>query len=159
MAQINFTYMTLKILILTGVISFIVSCNSQRQKSKEDMPSANGTSLLNCYRYINKLDTVILKTTDVNGVVTGTLVYNFFQENKYSGTIQGVMKGDVLIADFTFFFTGVKSVRQVAFKRKGKNFIEGYGETEVKNERTAFKNIDSVKFTHSIVLLQGDCGK
>ena len=151
--------MTLKILILTGAISFIASCNSQRRKSKVDMPSTSKTSPLNCYRYINKLDTVILKTTDVNGVVTGTLVYNFFQENKYSGTIQGVMKDEVLIADFTFFFTGVKSVRQVAFKRKGKNFIEGYGETEVKDGKTTFKNIDSVKFTHSIVLLQGDCGK
>jgi hypothetical protein len=149
--------MTLKILILTGAISSIVSCNSQRQKSKVDMPSTEKTSLLNCYRYINKLDTVILKTTHVNDSVTGTLVYNFYQENKYSGTIQGVMKGEVLIADFTFFFTGVKSVRQVAFKKKGKNFIEGYGETEVKNGKTTFKNIDSLKFTHSIVLLQDDC--
>lgn len=150
--------MTLKILILTGVLSFIVSCNGQRQKSKRDMSSTNKASSLHCYRYINKLDTVILKTNDVNGVVTGTLVYNFYQENKYSGTIEGIMKGEVLIADFTFFFTGVKSVRQVAFKKKGKNFIEGYGATEVKDGKTSFKNIDSVKFDHSIVLLQSECG-
>ena len=159
MAQINFTHMTLKILILAGVISSIVSCNSQRQKSKEDTQSTNKTSSLNCYRYINKADTIILKTIYVNGFVTGTLVYNLYQKDKYSGTIQGQMKGELLIADFSFFSTGVKSVRQVAFKKTKKTFIEGYGNTEEKNGKTVFKNIDSLNFTHSIVLVQADCEK
>ena len=150
--------MTFKILFFLCAISFIVSCDSQPQESKENIPSTNASPLV-CYRYIDKADTVILKTIYVNGFVTGTLVYNFYQKDKYSGTIQGQMKGELLIADFTFFSEGVKSVRQVAFKKKGKNFIEGYGETEDKNGKTTFKNIDSLNFTHSIVLLQADCKK
>lgn len=150
--------MTFKILFFLCTISFIVSCDSQPQQSKENIPSTNAAPLV-CYWYINKEDTVILKTIYVNGFVTGTLVYNFYQKDKYSGTIQGQMKGELLIADFTFFSTGVKSVRQVAFKKKGKNFIEGYGETEDKNGETTFKNIDSLNFTHSILLVQADCKK
>lgn len=150
--------MTLKISFFLCAINCIVSCGSQPQKSKENIPSTNAGSLV-CYRYISNTDTVILKTIYVNDSVTGTLVYNFYQKDKYSGTIQGQMKGELLIADFTFFSTGVKSVRQVAFKKKGKNFIEGYGETEDKNGKTTFKNIDSLNFTHSIVLVQADCKK
>jgi hypothetical protein len=150
--------MTLKFLIFLYAISFIVSCDSQRQESKENIASTNAAPLV-CYRYIDKADTVILKTIYVNDSVTGTLVYNLYQKDKYSGTIQGQMKGDLLIADFTFFSTGVKSVRQVAFKKKGKNFIEGYGETEDKNGKTTFKNIDSLNFIHPILLREFDCEK
>jgi hypothetical protein len=150
--------MPLKILCFLSAINFMVSCNSQPQKSKENIPSANENPLV-CYRYTNKKDTVILKTMYVNDSVTGTLVYNFYQKDKYSGTIEGQMKGELLIADFTFFSTGVKSVRQVAFKKKNKTFIEGYGETEEKNGKTAFKNIDSLNFPQSIVLAQADCKK
>ena len=135
-----------------------MSCGSQPQESKENIPSTNASPLV-CYRYIDKADTIILKTIYVNGFVTGTLVYNLYQKDKYSGTIQGQMKGELLIADFSFFSEGVKSVRQVAFKKKGKNFIEGYGETEDKNGKTTFKNIDSLNFTHSIVLREVDCEK
>ena len=150
--------MTFKILFFLCAMSFIVSCHNQSHESKENIQSANA-GLLACYRYINKEDTVILKTISENGVVTGTLVYNFYQKDKYSGTIQGQIKGELLIADFTFFSTGVKSVRQVAFKKKGKSFIEGFGETEDKNGKTGFKHIDSLNFAHSIVLAQADCEK
>ena len=148
--------MSLKILIFLCALSLIVSCGSQPQESKEDIASANVSPLV-CYRYINKADTIILKTIYVNGFVTGTLVYNLYQKDKYSGTIQGQMKGELLIADFSFFSEGVKSVRQVAFKKKGKNYIEGYGEAENKNGKTTFKDIDSLNFTHSIVLREVDC--
>jgi hypothetical protein len=149
--------MTLKILIFLCAASFIVSCNSE-QAPKVNTPPTHADSLV-CYRYIKKADTVTLKTIDVNGFVTGTLVYNLYQKDKYSGTIQGQMKGELLIADFSFFSEGVKSVRQVAFKKKGKNLIEGYGETEDKNGKATFKNIDSLNFAHSILLLKTDCGK
>jgi len=150
--------MTLKILIFLCALSLIVSCGSQPQKSEESIPSANASPLV-CYRYIDKADTIILKTIYANGFVTGTLVYNLYQKDKYSGTIQGQMKGELLIADFSFSSEGVKSVRQVAFKKKGKNYIEGYGETEDKNGKTTFRNIDSLNFTHSIVLREVDCEK
>ena len=147
--------MTLKILIPVA-ISLIISCNNQQQKSKENTASTK-TDSLNCYAYIKHLDTVILKTTNVNDSVTGTLVYNFYQKDKYAGTIQGQMKGELLIADFSFSSGGVKSVRQVAFKKNGKSFIEGYGDTEDNNGKTTFKNIDSVHFKNSIVLRKVDC--
>lgn len=148
-------FMTLKILIPVA-LSLIISCRSHQQKLKESI-SQPGADSLNCYIYIKHLDTVILKTSDVDGIVTGTLVYNLYQKDKYTGTIQGQMKGDLLIADFSFSSEGVKSVRQVAFKKNGKTFIEGYADMEDKDGKTTFKNIDSLNFRNSIVLRKFSC--
>jgi hypothetical protein len=150
--------MTLKYLILLWPIGLLISCNNQPQESKVSIPSSK-TSPLNCYKYINSNDTIILKTIYINGFVTGTLVYNLYQKDKNMGTIQGQMKGELLIADYSFISEGVQSVRQVAFKKHGKTFIEGYGETEYKKGKTTFKNIDSLDFNHSIVLSGIDCDK
>jgi hypothetical protein len=150
--------MDLRILIFSLVVSLIGSCNNRQQKSKENISSTD-TSSVNCYAYIKHLDTIILKTINVNDSVTGTLVYNLFQKDKYMGTIQGQMKGQLLIADFSFSSGGVKSVRQVAFKKNGKSFIEGYGDTQDNNGKTTFKNIDSLNFKNSIILRKVDCKK
>lgn len=92
-----------------------------------------------------------------NGLVTGTLMYNFYEKDKNTGTIEGKIDGDILFADYTFNSEGVKSVRPVAFKVTGNQFIEGYGETEENNGKMSFKNKDSLNFDHSITLAPFDC--
>ena len=101
----------------------------------------------------------MLKTISVNGYITGTLVYNFYEKDKNKGTIQGKMTGDLLVADYTFNAEGMESVRQVAFKKTGTAFIEGYGDIKTINDKAIFKNIDSLDFSHSPVLSEIDCEK
>src|SRR6478672_6051619 len=147
---------------LTGFISalliicLVFSCNQQQNPPapEKNLPKINST---NCYRYITNKDTVILKTTDANGMVSGTLFYNLYQKDKNSGTIQGKMKGDLLIADYSFNSEGVTSVRQVAFKKTGNTFIEGYGESVEENGKMNFKNADSLDFSHSFRLVAYVC--
>ena len=150
--------MTFKLSFFLGIISLFFSCNNHHQESTINKPVTK-PGQLNCYRYVNNRDTVILRTTSVNGSITGTLVYNFYEKDKNKGTIQGQMKSELLIADYTYYSEGVQSVRQIAFKKNGKTFIEGYGEPETKNGKTIFKNIDSLDFNHSIILNEIDCGK
>jgi hypothetical protein len=114
---------------------------------------------MNCYRYIHNRDTVLLNTIYINGSVTGTLVYNFYEKDKNKGTIQGKMTGDILFADYSFSSEGIQSVRPITFRKIGENFIEGYGETENTNGKTFFKDPDSLNFAHSIVLKPYDCKK
>ncbi|MDQ2862476.1 MAG: hypothetical protein M3R50_02290, partial [Bacteroidota bacterium] len=66
---------------------------------------------------------------------------------------------DVLIADYTFFSEGTKSVREVAFKKDGENFIEGYGDAEDKDGKMIFKNAASLAFSSSVILKPFDCDK
>jgi hypothetical protein len=140
------------------LISLVLSCNDQQKATtaEKELPKTSST---NCYRYINNNDTVVLNIKDVDGIVTGSLVYNLFQKDKNTGTIEGKMKGVLLIADYLFLSEGVKSVRQVAFKKTGNTFTEGFGESEEKNGKTTFKNADALDFTHSMVLTAYDCEK
>ena len=73
------------------------------------------------------------------------------------GTIQGTMRGDILVADYTFNSEGTKSVRQVAFKKVGTTYVEGYGEAVDENGVMKFKDITSLNFGSSIVLQETAC--
>jgi hypothetical protein len=145
-----------KYLFILGIIGFTSSCNNQHQQSPAEKTTTDAGGL-NCYRYIKNKDTVILKMRSANGLVTGTLMYNFYEKDKNTGTIEGKIDGDLLFADYTFNSEGVKSVRPVAFKKTGNQFIEGYGETEENNGKMSFKNKDSLNFDHSITLAPFDC--
>lgn len=150
--------MHLKLIAFFGVISFFSSCADRQQSSKTNEITEE-TKSINCYRYINNRDTVILRTNLINGVMTGTLQYKFYEKDRNLGTIQGKMIGDILFADYSFSSEGTTSRRPVAFKKIGENFVEGYGETQNINGKEVFKNTDSLDFTHSIVLQPYDCGK
>ncbi|MEP6700924.1 MAG: hypothetical protein ABJA85_06400, partial [Bacteroidota bacterium] len=75
-----------------------------------------------------------------------------------SGIIRGQMRGNLLIADYSFSSEGFPSSRPVAFKKVGEDFVEGFGETEGKNGYFVFKNADSLDFTHSFALHPFECG-
>ena len=150
--------MHLKLIAFFGVVSFFSSCADQQQSSKTN-EKAEETKSISCYRYINNRDTVILKTALINGFLTGILEYKFYEKDRNQGTIQGKMNGDILFADYSFSSEGTVSRRQVAFKKIGENFVEGYGETQNINGKEVFKNTDSLDFTHSVILQPYDCGK
>lgn len=150
--------MTLKNLTFSVALCLLAACNNQTDQTKTITPAKEQNALA-CYSYIHDKDTVLLKTIDINGAVTGTLVYNFYEKDKNKGTIQGQMTGDLLIADYTFFSEGTQSVRQVAFKKSGTGFTEGYGEQEDKNGKLVFKNTGTLSFNHSILLTQANCEK
>ena len=143
---------------LIAIACLIFSCNSQQQESENSKVPVQ-EKVADCYQYINNNDTIILKTINVNGFITGTLVYNLYEKDKNRGTIQGAIKRGLLIADYTFVSEGTKSVRQVAFKKDGENFIEGYGDAADKGGKMIFKNIDSLTFNSRAILKPYDCEK
>jgi hypothetical protein len=145
-----------KYLIVAGAIAIGVSCNNQ-QESKTTDSSATQKSVLSCYRYINNKDTVMLTAASANGFLTGTLVYNFHEKDKNIGTIQGAIKDGILIADYSFLSEGTRTVRQVAFKKEGDTFIEGYGETIEHDGKIIFRHADSLDFKGPVILKAFDC--
>jgi hypothetical protein len=150
--------MHIKNLIIISIIILFSACNDDK-KVVDKKDAITKTDVLACYQYIKNKDTVVLKTINVNGFITGTLEYILFEKDKNQGTIQGQMKGDILVADYTFMSEGIQSVRQVAFKKMGSAFVEGYGDIENKDGKDYFKNIDSLKYQESMQLTAFECGK
>ena len=149
--------MSLKSFFSFCLIGLFASCINQNGKQK-DSTQKTQSNLVNCYRYTNNNDTILLRTINVGEAITGLLVYDFNQKEKIAGTIQGSMRGDLLIVNFTSFSEGNQSARrQVVFKKSGNDFIEGHGETEERDNRTVYKNIDSLVFKNSMILSRTDC--
>jgi len=89
--------------------------------------------------------------------VNGKLSYNITGKDKNEGTIVGNMKGDTLIADYTFMSEGVSSVREVVFLQKDGTLIEGYGDVVDANNKVTFKDKKKLKFDAKNTLTKSDC--
>ena len=142
------------------ILGLLMSCNSQQEASvNKDLPASEvkATATNNCYQYATAADTIALKITHQGDSITGTLVYKLKEKDSNNGTIRGVMKNNVLIADYTFMSEGIQSVRQVAFKSEGNSFIEGYGDGIDQDGKFMFKNSDSLTFSSSIKLSEVVC--
>lgn len=146
--------------LLVGTL-FLFSCNNEGNVTDESK-DADSTAVKisgdkNCYQFINNRDTVTLNTVNENGSISGFLSYSYFEKDKSSGPISGKMEGDLLVADYMFESEGTKSVRQVAFKKSGDTFLEGYGDLEERDGKTYLKNTDSLDFSHSNPLKKVKC--
>lgn len=150
----------MKQLFLFALVFGLISCSDNRPKhtstSDIDTENTNGMKTMipvqTCYIGSMGRDSVFLKTERFPNVVTGTLEYRFYEKDQNTGEFDGKMNGDTLVADYTFLSEGSKSVRQVIFLLQGDSATEGYGETEEKNGRIVFKNLNEIKFDDSFQL-------
>lgn len=110
-----------------------------------------------CYSYIKDKDTIALSLHKTQGKITGDLTYSLYQKDRNYGTISGEMKGDTLLIDYTFDSEGMRSVRQMAFLKKGDQLTEGFGDVEENNGEMMFKDPEKIQFNNAVVLTKTDC--
>ncbi|MBO9201894.1 MULTISPECIES: hypothetical protein [Niastella] len=146
------------------LLVLLAACNSQPKETEKETEKqaeapavAKADSAVSCYQYATAADTITLKLVRTGENVTGTLVYLLKEKDSNKGTIQGTLKGDLLVADYTFMAEGSQSIRQVAFKQTGNTFIEGYGDIVEENGKQHFKNVDSLDFSSTLKLQETAC--
>lgn len=142
----------------TMVLSFIVNCknNASEGPAKTTPPDAVKTSSTNCYLAVLTQDSIWMKLT-INGLqVEGELNYLFYEKDKSRGRMTGSLQGDTLFARYTFMAEGTESGREVAFLKKGNNWVEGYGEMDMETG-TRFKNKQSLDFNSKTILKPVPC--
>lgn len=148
--------------LFVAVCTTVSACNSETKVAPETDSSLNTKVeepvVQNArYRSIFNRDTVTLHLEVNNNKVTGNMVYNLFEKDKNSGVIAGQMKGDTLLAEYTFMSEGLNSVREVAFLKKENNLIEGFGEMVEKDGKLVFNNTSALNFENKIILVKEDC--
>lgn len=140
----------------------MVSCNGAKKDSPIDVafsPEAEHLEEINteCFQYLGAKDTVRL-TTYIDGTnITGTLDYSFFEKDKNSGTIEGEIRDNMIIAEYTFLSEGVSSKRQVVFKNTDEGWKEGFGEMKTVDGIPVQVNIDSLDYSHQMALNPVPC--
>ncbi len=154
-----------KIFYLFAGIIISVSCNNTQTTSTQQQvqdtatkpkPPVNFTGQY-CYSYIQNKDSVTLRIVVSDSSVTGKLMYNFFEKDDNDGVIQGSLRNDTLIANYTFTSEGKESVRQVAFLLSDSSAKEGYGNMVQQDTVMRFSNPDSLSFNNSLVLKKQSC--
>lgn len=158
------------ILSLGMALSIFAACTSNKsdqQTGDSTLMNTTDTSVVqtnpapenstNCYAYIKDKDTINLKL-NINGQeVTGDLAYNLFEKDKNKGTFSGELKGDTVIAEYTFDSEGMRSTRELVLLKKGEQYYEGFGDIVEKKGKTTFKNRAELKFDGSIVYSPKSC--
>ena len=150
-----------KIIFSAVLISFFISCKKeskdhQLQLEKNTIKKVNTPE---CYLGVIKKDSVLMHLNfEGNQLISGNLIYNFYEKDKNEGSIVGQLKGDTLFADYTFTSEGVLSVREVVFLKEGNNYIEGFGETVDDNKgKVKFKDKKKLMFDGKLVLAKKAC--
>ena len=139
--------------------SVLTSCKKETEKavSETQLPKVSGTEV--CYLVIFKNDTISMQLKiKGNQLTSGNLSYHRFQKDKNEGTLVGELKGDTLLAVYTFKSEGMTSVRDVAFLKKGTTYTEGFGESIDDNSgKVIFKDPKTLRFDPNTILSKVVC--
>ena len=154
--------MKYSILVCLATCCLMSGCNStesveQKTEAASSSPTISARPGKDCYRGNSGRDTITLTINHNGEKITGDLDYHFFEKDSNHGTIDGWMKGDTLIADYTFNSEGTQSVRQVAFLRDNEGLSEGYANTTDKGGKMMFSDLNELKFGSGFILKKIEC--
>ena len=142
------------LIFTTGI--FMACQNNQSTQHVEETTNSTPTTQT-CYAYTNNRDTASLTLISTGPIVTGELNYQNFEKDSNTGMLKGEMRGDTLVADYTFNSEGMQSIRQVAFLSKNGELLEGFGDVIEKDGKMVFKTLSTLKFGNSITFTKVNC--
>ncbi len=147
--------------IIALSLVIFASCNTEKKQESstktEVKTETETTQTETCYQYTKDSSTIKLNLVMKDDLVTGNLIYDFYQKDKNQGTIKGTLKSDTLFADYTFMSEGIESVREVVFLKTADGFVEGYGEIDDKDGKVMFKNRNTITFANDAILKETAC--
>jgi hypothetical protein len=119
--------------------------------------SARIIDLSGCYQMTIKQDTATLELNVKDSVVTGKLIYDWNQKDSNTGTIRGVVRGDLIHADYTFESEGMTSVREVIFKLEDSLLQQAVGDLDQQNNKIVYRNKSNLDFNVMPPFMKIDC--
>lgn len=110
-----------------------------------------------CFQYTNGKDTVSLTLISPSETLQGDLVYNYFEKDRNEGFVSGYINDSAIVASYFFSSEGKQSKREVAFKKVGDTWVEGFGEMRKVGDEMRFIDLNSLDYNSGIVLKPIDC--
>jgi len=142
-------------------VAILMACQSKSSNTQSNDSLVNSTKSIatatQCFQSIKNRDSAFLSLKYNDNQLTGSLIYNLYEKDKNNGTLTGIVKGDTIIADYTFQSEGTTSTRQVVWLKQNDQLIEGYGDVSEVDGKTKFKDISKLNFKQSIVFNKVDC--
>ena len=141
------------------LLSMLAACQDNGTKTTSSDAEVGKTkdSVKHCYQYVSQKDSAFLSLDRKNNQVSGHLSYSLFEKDKNNGTVAGIVKGDTIIADYTFQSEGMTSTREVVWLKKNGQLLEATGDIEEVNGKTKFKNLSRLSFGKSMIFKETTC--
>ncbi|MGC1242714.1 MAG: hypothetical protein WA874_14080 [Chryseosolibacter sp.] len=143
--------------LIALAVSSLTGCSPPQKGEGENDTAISGFENRECYRFVQNQDTIRLSVRSSEGRISGRLSFTFYEKDQTHGTIDGMMKGDTLLATYAFTSEGLMSYREVAFLKRTDAFVMGTGEILNSGNRDVFKSPQTIEFDHQVVLRHVDC--
>lgn len=117
-------------------------------------PSADFTG---CYMQILQRDTLAVRLDQSGRTVTGRMIFDNYQKDGSSGSVKGVVEGNVVKLWYNFQSEGMNSIMQVWLKKEGDKLIRGTGDMTNKGDSSYFSNPSAVKYSSSQSYTKMNC--
>ncbi len=130
---------------LIPISIFFLSCNSNTKQSTNNTDTTTEikktTSIIEnqCFEYQKNGFTADVKLNFRGDSVSGQMQNLNAEKDSNFGKLAGVLKDNIIIADYEFQSEGQISTMQVQFKMEDGKLMQGFGEMEDKNGKMVFK--------------------
>lgn len=163
-----------KITFFLLAAALVAGCNSNSETNKAGSDSTGtvhgnakpiGTTdtkplmLDGCYEMVIRKDTATLELTVQDSTVTGKLVYDWFEKDGNSGTIKGVLRDSLIIADYHFESEGLMSVREVVLRIQNNTLAQGFGELSDNNGKVVYSDPSNLQYDTVHPFVKVPCGR
>ena len=115
--------------------------------------------LSGCYEMVMKQDTASLVLHVTDTTVTGNLNFHWYQKDRNEGTLKGVLRNDMIYADYSFQSEGLTSVREIIFKIKDTTLLQGTGELAEQNGKIVYQDKENLSFNETYPFIKVACNK
>lgn len=161
------------------VVLLLLSCNNSNNNNRVERNAPDSTTQLqkldtvkintdtiaqvktltgtNCFAYTKNNDTILLEMNVKNGIIAGKLIYNLYEKDKNTGEVDGILRNDTLLANYTYMSEGTRSVRQIIFLVKGNILVQGSGSMKEQNGRFIFTDKKDINFNSNLILEPANC--
>lgn len=118
-----------------ALLTAVVACQQaprHDQQADSLVNAANNPSSAfagGCFQRIAGKDTVALELQVNDSLVTGHLTYHYFEKDRNSGTISGILRDNLLRASYQYISEGMQSTRHAVFKVRGQQVFEAMANT------------------------------
>lgn len=130
----------------------VAACNggtAKKEAANDSLPAEAATVAVGttCYLKAVGRDTFRLQLVMNDDQVAGELKYDFYEKDRSSGTLTGVLKDNILRASYSYQSEGMNSHRPVVFKVMGDQVYEALADNFDQNGVPVFSEVnEQLKF-------------
>ena len=132
--------------------------NTDSQKeNKETVDNSPPIYIEGCYWQIMKRDTFVAKLVQDGNTINGKLSFDNFEKDASSGSVNGVLDGDIIKLWYSFQSEGMNSVMEVWYKKQGDALLRAVGLVDAKGDSSYFSDKSAITFDAAQKLESADC--